>query len=895
MPSRPLLTLPPPKRIIPPSAGGGGNKKTGPSLDEQRQRIPSQFAELKRALEEQKLLLGSNPLGIEPGQVLVLETLCSIADFCRVIKSIRGLEWLIDEPFADSIDDDDLDDSEPDAPTPVDRIPEQLGFFHPPQSEPEQEETAKGHLYLAFTNQQALGELERLWRLYESAPDEKFPNGLGPLREAFRYVKNIRAWGVQDRLRETGLESDWAERRAAGDEVVPVEIELWYRNAPEERARRARHITHQVHAEGGTVKSVYELPEIRYHALLAHLPISSVQKLVDHDYTQLIKSDDVMFFRPVGQIVGSPLVSGLDTERLAEGHIPPLPNQQHRLRVALLDGLPLANHALLAGRLVIDDPDDWGADYQASEQQHGTAMASLILHGELDSPSEPLSCSLYVRPILKPERSSFGGSQERMPTDGLVVDLMYRALRRMFEGEGTGDAKTAPVAPDVVVINLSVGDSHRPFLGRTISPWARLLDWAAWRYKVLFCVSAGNYGQLTVRLSAATFVALPRSEQERNVLISLTEDRRHRRILSPSEAMNVLTVGAAHADRSERRGSDRRLDAIVTSHTVSPISAQGPGFRQSVKPELLFPGGRVVFNTSHLVSQTEVKLSAPIAESSGPPGLRVAVPGVSPGESDRTAHSRGTSLSTALASRAAAQCLSVLEDLHTTWDGDGIGRAHLPVLLKAMLVHCSEWNEAARKVVRSVIESRSALSSQKERALMARLYGYGVADPCRVIECTSNRATLLGYGSLSAKDVYEYRIPLPPSIAGQRIYRRVIVTLAWLTPINPEHRHHRVAKLRFQMRKPDGSSQDALKRQDVEYHEARNGTVQHELFAGKQFADDEWLVLHIQCSEDAGTLSDPIPFGLVVTVEAPDSELPIYEEVRARVSVPVAIPVSVGS
>ena len=72
MPSRPLLTLPPPKRIIPPSAGGGGNKKTGPSLDEQRQRIPGQFAELKRALEEQKLLLGSNPLGIEPGQVLVL-------------------------------------------------------------------------------------------------------------------------------------------------------------------------------------------------------------------------------------------------------------------------------------------------------------------------------------------------------------------------------------------------------------------------------------------------------------------------------------------------------------------------------------------------------------------------------------------------------------------------------------------------------------------------------------------------------------------------------------------------------------------------------------------------------------------------------------------------------
>ena len=109
-------------------------------------------------------------------------------------------------------------------------------------------------------------------------------------------------------------------------------------------------------------------------------------------------------------------------------------------------------------------------------------------------------------------------------------------------------------------------------------------------------------------------------------------------------------------------------------------------------------------------------------------------------------------------------------------------------------------------------------------------------------------------------------------------------------PINPEHRHHRVAKLLFQMRGPDGSSQDALKRQDVEYHEACNGTVQHELFAGKQFAEDESGLCFIQCSEDAGTLSDPIPFGLVVTVK-PQTRASNLKK-SARVSVPVAIPVS---
>lgn len=39
--------------------------------------------------------------------------------------------------------------------------------------------------------------------------------------------------------------------------------------------------------------------------------------------------------------------------------------------VGLLDAVPLANHDLLAGRLVLDDPDGFGARYpSASRQRH---------------------------------------------------------------------------------------------------------------------------------------------------------------------------------------------------------------------------------------------------------------------------------------------------------------------------------------------------------------------------------------------------------------------------------------------------------------------------------------------------------------------------------------------
>ena len=80
-----------------------------------------------------------------------------------------------------------------------------------------------------------------------------------------------------------------------------------------------------------------------------------------------------MFFRPVGQmVVGDKSPEGdVEIAQIAEM---PLPTGDPV--VALFDGVPLANHRLLAGRLVVDDPDNWEADYAASERVHGTSMAS---------------------------------------------------------------------------------------------------------------------------------------------------------------------------------------------------------------------------------------------------------------------------------------------------------------------------------------------------------------------------------------------------------------------------------------------------------------------------------------------------------------------------------------
>ena len=124
----------------------------------------------------------------------------------------------------------------------------------------------------------------------------------------------------------------------------------------------------------------------------------------------------------------------------------------------LFDGLPLQAHRRLQGRLRVDDPDDFEEDYPATKRRHGTAMASMILHGDLEAGEAPLPRPLYVRPILRPDHRDWRSNDESVHEGTLVVDLLHRSVRRLFEGDGD----EPPVAPDVVVINLSIGIRDRP-------------------------------------------------------------------------------------------------------------------------------------------------------------------------------------------------------------------------------------------------------------------------------------------------------------------------------------------------------------------------------------------------------------------------------------------------
>ena len=717
---------------------------------------------------------------------------------------------------------------------------------------------------MIFTNQTALEQMISLWHTWTS--DEQIPWRFGRWRTLFQQLRDVRHWGVQDRLQETGIIDDWQERSENDQELAPCEIELWYRQDQKQRRMAQNRVFELVQDLKGRVVSESDIEEISYHALLVHLPIVQIRPLLESIKSdiELVRCEQIQFFRASGQMSAS-LAEGLQDQD-EEDILGEQPSGSPV--VALFDGLPLQAHRRLQGRLVVDDPDNYEHDYPASTRKHGTAMASLILHGDLASGEMPLKRPLYVRPILRQDPRDWINHTETVPEGTLVVDLIYRAVRRLFEGDG----EETPVAPHVSIINLSIGIGDRPF-DQALSPLACLLDWLAWRYKILFVVSAGNYaGKL---LPEYQMEQLLFSSVQEQVIRYVAVDARNRRLLSPAEAVNALTVASVHKDASTGPFPLGWNDPYTAAGLPSPINAQGMGHRRGIKPDVLEAGGRIVLRPL-LTDESALE----IYDLALPPGQRVASPGAAPGNPKAARHSRGTSNATALVSRACAQLHDLMDELRQEPGGevvDGVPRA---VWLKALIAHGAEWGEAGR-ILTQILRNQSNRRQFKE--YVTRLLGYGAVDAERVRECTARRVTALSGGTLGEDESHVHHFPLPPSLNGQRGYRRLTITLAWLSPVNQRHQSWRRAALWFEPPK------DSLrvKRQQADWRAVRRGTLQHEILEGEAagvFVEGANLEIQVSCRAGAGTLEHEVPYALATTLEvAEELDVDIYDEVRTAV------------
>lgn len=855
MAEHPLLIFPNPSRSERARRWGGGGRIRRPDPVRQGERLTPQFASLQSAMDRRRAELRNTPLEIQPEKTLVLETIGAIDNFVNATRRIDGLEWL--------------------GEIEVDDVAPNHGF----EDEANPEKLLRGQLFLMMSDQQALNQMKSLFDRWHEDPDATFPYGLTKLRDAFAHLSDIRPWGPEDRIRETGLIEDWQTRLADGDSIVPFEAELWFRDDTATRRQSETHLQETIESLGGEVVHRAAIPEIAYHAILGNIPAVSVQGLIERSDARheilLFQSEGVMYVRPVGQcavfIPEDDDIGVLEDDDVDDGsqNVPdadPI--------VALFDGMPLTRHQKLDNRLVVDDPDEYATAYQANQRSHGTAMSSLICHGDLNEQGEPINHKLYARPIMKP-LPALRGDNEFIPDDVLLVDLIHKAVRRLFEPENGNP----PVAPSVRVINLSIGNPSQPF-AREMSSMARLLDWLSYKYNVLFIVSAGNHTQ-DIEIAWSEIKSLSYSDRQSAIIKAVADDTRNRRLLSPAETMNGLTVGASHSDASRPQPSTYAMDPFGESDLPAITSAHGPGYRRAIKPDILLPGGKQLLQED--LSTFPDSLTGPVVANTTT-GHLVAAPGTQ-GRSNHTRLVVGTSNAAALASRSAHFLHDVVEGLR---EGSNsiLPEEYDTVLLKTLLVHGASW-ENVYPLYSSVL--RNGGNSRTFKDYAGRFIGYGALDVAKSMICTDQRVTLLGVGSLSDGEADEFTLPLPPSLSAVTHKRRLTITMSWLTPVNTRHRNYRVAHLWFN---PKEQNVDiAPGRTDADHRAVQRGTVQHEVLEGSRavpFQDGDSIVIKVNCRADAGKITEPIRYGLAATLEIDEAiGLPIYQEVRDRLQVRV--------
>ncbi len=856
MPRLPAVPLPAPLGgEIATGRPGRRPSLAGPPPSRQAQRLAPAFQRLTNALNEERLRVAGDDDAADPELILVMEIGGDLQDFITAIRRVPGLEFLADQAEDKLEPDDDF------------AVIDNRGRRRPYDRQ----------LFVVASDHQAWEQILSLWTRFQAG--QPFARGLTPFRNLFSRLHTLRAWDDSDRLTRSGAASTWLEQLGQlGDELVPFEAELWYRADESKRAAAVAEIRRGVETLGGAVSKEFALPQISYHGVLGTAPASRLFDAAERREVDWIQTKGVRLFHAIGQFAAPPLQEdhGEESRDLSErGSTDSTSDREPR--IALLDGLPVENHLLLRDRLVVDDPDGWATITPVEGREHGTAMASLILHGDLGGTGSPSSERVYLRPIIRRQAPAWvHDPQELIPIEELPVDLVHRAVRRMVGG---GE----PVAPDVKVVVLAVCDAAQMY-SRFASPMARLLDWLAQEYGLLFLVSAGN--QLRPLNVPEDTNIHDRAELQHEVLTTLLRTRGERRVLSPAESINAVTVGAAHSDASDQMPADGRVEPIDSVDALSAISSIGSGHLRSVKPDLLAAGGRQLARPEP-PSDGSVPLT--FQPSRRAPGLLAAAPSTT-GDLERTAFACGTSGSTGLAARGAAELLGELDNLRNSWGDAPAGSDFDAVLIKALLAHTASWRTARGPIEEVLRELRIGAP----RDALAALLGYGRADPFDALECDSHSITAIRAAGLSSGRTHTYRLPLPPSLSGSTVKRRLTLTLGWLSPINPRHSRYRRARLR--LFPPAGDDEVFGKRHEAHWTTTRRGTLQHEVLEGARaipYAQNSAVELQIECKSDAGELFAPVPYALVTTVEvAAESDLPIYEEIRAALRAPVPVQAS---
>lgn len=713
-------------------------------------------------------------------------------------------------------------------------------------------------LYLTMPSEEGLHKLLAMWNRFKAnrlpTPSEK------PIWNLFGYLNDLRAWSAQDRVDPGVTKYIEARLRSDPDRPVTVELDFWYRSEKQRRDKAIATLRSLLTEVKGSLLDLVEIPEIKYQGALVSIPASVAQRLSQKD-GRLATFDEVMTIRPQSEFsvksnqTATPLSVTLPTDR---------PSRQ--CITAILDGYPITAHQALNGRVQVHEVEVTSEQVPVNMREHGTAMASLITHGDLHSAQiNALSRPVVMVPVLT---NSVAG-RETTPNDKLAIGVIYRAVNRLLQNPANDQNLS-----DITIINHSLCDTNSPFVRRP-SPWAALLDHYSHHHRLLFIVSAGNITSpfpVETYTDLAAFKAAPAAQREAAIILAIERSKGTRGILSPAESVNNLTVGAIHAE-SIANPPQYVTDPYPVLGMTNLASATGFGVNRSIKPDLVEQGGRFGAQAiNHPDGHVEVYPAAAPDLGHG-----VAAPSAT-GALNNVIRTAGTSNAAALVTRTCNQIADAVED---TFKVEGINwltlRTRVPIL-KALISHGCSWGDIGTFLEENYPPSDSKQWS-KRRDTITKFLGYGRPQFDRVVNGAENRVTLLAEDQISHEEMHPYQIPLPKALFNTNDLRSITITLAWTTPIVTTTADYRGVLLQITKGKGTKEFWDGTARSGVFQPNGRTserGTLIHLRLEGRKVIAEalrDGMFIGVQArSTHPSQEKAPAPYALAITLEMAQSQ-----------------------
>lgn len=522
--------------------------------------------------------------------------------------------------------------------------------------------------------------------------------------------------------------------------------------------------------------------------------------------------------------------------------------------VCVIDSGIQEGHRYLAPSVLTQDsknliPNSTSISDEVVNGGHGTRVAGAILYPRYIPVQGTIELSCWLR------NYKVLSSDNCMP-DSLFPPKVISSVVDTFSKHAQKQTK---------IFNHSIG-ARRSCQLKHMSPWAAEIDMQSYKYDILFIQAAGNVPREII----STYIQMGYKYPD-------YLDRELSRICDPAQSLQALTVGSVGINDYETED----IIALGGKDRVSSFSRSGPGIWDVIKPEVVEYGGTDAINIrgDYPILTTPIDVCPELLRRSpeGPAFSRDAV---------------GTSFSTPKVTHIAVEIEKNFP--------------FAPALLfRALIAQSARWPEYSQRL------------DETGRQTLLRRIGYGIPDLDRATFNNDYRITLITPSVLEIGEgeAHIFRIPIPDQLSsvGEDYSVLLEITLSYAAVPRRTRRYtkgylsswvdwccskigensevfaQRVLETGASI-KDDGDFDwvigEALNRGMIENFSRKKGTLQKDWCLIKSHQLSDAFCIAVRGHKGWGSLFKA-KYSLVVSFEAIDQDIPIYEPIRTMIEVEI--------